>query len=69
MKRPSLKRLFAVTAARDAVKQRILAASAVEKPFLPVNQPAFARCSRAIHYAAARGGTPLPLPSGLLPPV
>jgi hypothetical protein len=68
-KHPSLLKIFKAMAAMDTVKQRILAACATEKPYLPVNEEKFSKCSRAIHYAADRGGTPLPLPSSLLPPV
>ena len=36
---------------------------------LPIGQPAFTKCSKAIAaFAAAKSGPPLPFPSELLPP-
>jgi hypothetical protein len=58
-----------LSSAARALIERIDLNAPSEKPFLPIPDKTFAKCSQALHCAADRHGHPIPLPSSLLPPL
>ncbi len=53
----------------QALKQKLADSVVITPAFLPILNPEFCKCSHAIKSAANQSGTPLPLPTPLLPPL
>lgn len=51
------------------LKQRLHEIAVNEKPYLPVNEKDFQKCSSAIELLTTKNGQPLLLPSAVLPPL
>jgi hypothetical protein len=54
---------------RETLKSRLTAIANQHKPYLPMQDNAFTKCSHVIAKAAVASGRPLPLPGAMLPPL